>query len=272
VPTEFLTAVDLRPLRPIAAAAVGLLRALAERPSLLRRSDLDFAGAGGSTAANSALLRAFLMDRGLARVGAGGGVELIASPSRLKALAERLRGLADAAELDAGPPAVEAVVTLPSASRLASTLAGQLDAHSTRDGFAHVASHARDRLALLVPFGDAEGAELLSQMLASTPAPVRLVFVRPDSQGRRWYDPYRDRIAASGGQLIEYWIPSSVGRPETFHGKIALADDSLAYVGSSNFMNASLSGGLECGVILRGDLVRPWTVLIDALSQICLHA
>ena len=76
-------------------------------------------------------------------------------------------------------------------------------------------------------------------------------------------------IAASGGQLIEYWIPSAVGRAETFHGKLALADEHLAYVGSSNFMNASLSGGLECGVILRGDLVRPWVVLVDGLTRLC---
>jgi hypothetical protein len=194
---------------------------------------------------------------------------LAATGARLKSLADRLRGIADAAELDSGPPEVEAIVTLPPASLLAATLAGQLDAHSTRDGFAHVAMQARERLALLVPFGDVEGADLLSRMLAATPARTRLVFVRPDSQGRRWYDPFRAEIAASGGGLIEYWIPVPGGRPETFHAKVALADDRLAYVGSSNFMSASLSGGLECGIILRGEVVRPWVALVDALVRLC---
>ncbi len=160
-------------------------------------------------------------------------------------------------------------MTLPPASQLAATLAGQLDAHSTRDGFAHVALQARERLVLLVPFGDEEGAGLLSQMLATTPARTRFVFVRPDSRGRRWYDPFRAELATSGAQLVEYWIPVSGRRPETFHGKIALADDQVAYVGSSNFMSVSLSGGLECGVILRGELVRPWVFLADALVRLC---
>lgn len=266
---EILKAGELRPLRPVATAAAQLLRALVERPSLVGRSDVEFAGAGGTTAANAALVRAFLVEHGMVGRAEGGMVVLSASTVRLKALAERLQGLADAAELDAGPPAVEAVVTLPPASRLATMLASRLDAHSTRDGFAHVAAHASNRLALLVPFGDAEGAGLLAQMLASTPASVRQVFVRPDSQGRRWYEPFREMLAANGGDLIEYWIPNSNGRAETFHGKIALADDDLAYVGSSNFMNASLAGGLECGVILRGDLARPWAVLIDALDRLC---
>lgn len=266
---DALTALDLRPLRPIAGAAAALLRALANRPSLIRRSDIDFAGAGGTTAANAALTRAFLQAHGLVRVGSGVASELTASTSRLRSVADRLRGLADAAELDAGLPSVEAVVTLPTTTRLAATLAGRLDAHSTADGFAHVAAHAKDRLALLVPFGDAEGAALLAQMLATTSAPFRRVFVRPDSQGRRWYEPFRATFAASGGQLVEYWIPTLGGRAETFHAKIALADDDLAYVGSSNFMNASLSGGLECGVILRGDPVKPWSALIDALESLC---
>jgi hypothetical protein len=269
VPTESLTAVELRPLRTIAAAAAGLLRAMSERSSLARRSDVELAGAGGTTAANAALVRAFLLRQGMARLRSDGTAELIASAVRLKSIAERLRGLADAAELDAGPPTVEAVVTLPSASRLAATLGGRLDAHSTRDGFTHVATHAKERLALLVPFGDAEGAELLVQMLCSTPAPVRLVFVRPDSQGRRWYEPFRVKLTASGARILEYWMPNPTGRPETFHGKVALADDNLAYVGSSNFMTSSLEGGLECGVIPRGDLVRPWSILVNSLDQVC---
>ncbi len=269
MPPDSLTAVELRPLRPIAAAAAGLLRAMSERPSLVRRSDIALAGAGGTTAANAALVRAFLLQQGMARARSDGVAELVVSAVRLKSIAERLRGLADAAELDAGAPTVEAVVTLPSASRLAATLGGQLVAHSTRDGFAHVATHAKERLALLVPFGDADGAELLVQMLRTTPAPVRLVFVRPDSQGRRWYEPFREKLTVNGARILEYWIPNAIGRPETFHAKIALADDNLAYVGSSNFMTSSLEGGLECGVILHGDLVRPWSILLDSLNQVC---
>ncbi|MGH3428810.1 MAG: hypothetical protein ACRDQZ_14795 [Mycobacteriales bacterium] len=266
---EALTAAQLQRLRPIAGAAASVLRAIADRPGLARRSDVELAGAGATTAANAALLRSVLLELGLARSTRGGRLELATSAGRLRSLADRLRGLADAAELDAGPPRVEAIVTLPPTSRLASTLSGQLDAHSTRDGFTHAALQARERLVLLVPFGDSEGATLLLRMLATTPAPRRLVFVRPDSMGRRWYDPFRSRIEGTGARLVEYWLPAPSARPETFHAKIALADELLAYVGSSNFMSASLSGGLECGVILRGEHVRPWVVLVDALIRLC---
>ena len=264
---EALTAGNLRTLKPIAGSAAVLIGVLADRPGVLRRSDRDWAGLAGTTAAHAALVRAFLLDQGLATLGPA--PQATAAPTALRALAARLRGLADAAELDVGGPEAEAVVTLPSGSRLEAALADRLDAHATRDGFAHVAAHASRRLALLVPFGDAEGAAFLGHMLASCPAPVRRVYVRPDSKGRRWYEPYRSMIADRGGDLVEYWIPSASGRAETFHAKLALADDRLAYVGSSNLMSASLAGSLECGVILRGELVRPWVTLFDALEQTC---
>jgi len=168
VQSDSITAGTLRRLRPVAAAASALFRALAERPSLVRRSDVEFAGAGGTTAASAALVRAFLLQHGLARLKSEDTAELIASAVRLRSFAERLRGLADAAELDAGPPTVEAVVTLPSASRLAATLGGRLDAHSTRDGFTHVATHAKERLAL--------GA--------------RLACEKPYTSRDAWRDPY----------------------------------------------------------------------------------
>lgn len=260
---ETLTAESLRPLRPIAGSAATLVGVLADRPGVLRRPDRDWAGLAGTTAAHAARVRAFLLEQGFATS------QTAATPTALRTLAARLRGLADASELDVAGPEVEAVVTLPIGSRLEAAFADRLDAHATRDGFAHVAAHASRRLALLVPFGDAEGAAFLGEMLATCPAPVRRVYVRPDSKGRRWYEPYRTMIADRGGDLVEYWIPSPSGRAETFHAKLALADDRLAYVGSSNLMSVSLSGSLECGVILRGDLVRPWVALFDALEQTC---
>jgi hypothetical protein len=184
-----------------------------------------------------------------------------------------MRGIADAAAMDAGPPIVEAVVTLPPpGSALRSALGERLDAHATRDGFGYVATSARERLVFLVPFIDATGAETLGRLLMASPANERIVVVRPDARGVRWHSEYVSLFCSAGARIFEYWrLPSSSSpnaRPETFHAKIALADADLAYVGSSNFMISSLDGNLECGVLVRGETARVIDTVIAAVLAV----
>ncbi len=264
-----LRARDLAPLRPFALAAASVLRCLSERPGLVGATDLVLAGQAGTTAANAATVSRLLRSWDWVRSGTGGR-PTIASRPLLLSLADRLVGLADADELDAGPLEVEPVVTLPPGGQLTSALDGRLNAHFTPDGFAHVAANAKRRLTLLVPFIDEQGAAVLGKLLSNTPAPDKTVFVRPDRGGRYWHKDYDRYLASSGTRFLYYWFAGEDGRrSETFHAKIAIADDNLAYVGSSNFMATSLEHSLEAGVLLRGDLVRPWADLIDTLEAVC---
>ncbi len=178
--------------------------------------------------------------------------------------------MADADELDAGPPSVEPVVTLPANGLLAKALNGRLNVHATRDGFAHVAANATRRLTFLVPFIDQQGAGVLRDLLANTPAAAKTVFVRPDHRGVYWHQKYAAELRPTGVRFLAYFVENDAKKwEETFHAKLALADDDLAYVGSSNFMSTSLVHSLEAGVLLRGDQVKPWVDLIDTLEVVC---
>jgi hypothetical protein len=251
----------LRRLRRIADRAALVAAALGRQPSLVSCADVEIAAKAGTVpAAVSELVRA-LTEWGWIE-GVGSARRLLVESGWVTALSWRLHGIADCASMDAGPRMVEPVITLPvGAKRLRAALTDELDAHATRDGFAHVAANARNRLVFLVPFIDATGADVLVRMLHSTPATERVIVVRPDSHGTRWYSPH------------QYWhlpviAPSQAMRPETFHAKLAMADHELAYVGSSNLMASSLDDSLECGVLVRGESAGVFGALIDAVLAI----
>jgi len=163
------TAADLAQLRPIADRAALVVAALAGQPTLAGASDLTLSAAAGTGASIASATRRVLASWGWVGNSVGAPHPTLVSSQRLLALSRRLRGIADAAALDEGPPVVEAVVTLPSAGgALRAVLGGRPDALATRDGFGHVAASARNRLVFLAPFVDAPGAEALVGMLAAT--------------------------------------------------------------------------------------------------------
>lgn len=268
------TASELLQLRAIADRAALVITVLAERPSMAGESDLALSAAAGTGAAVASATTRILVSWGWIKEAVDSPRRTAVPPQRLLALSNRLRGIADVAAMDAGPPIVEAVVTLPSmGGALRSVLGESLDAHTTRDGFGHVAASAKRRLVFLVPFVDAVGSEALLRMLATTPATEKLVVVRPDSRGTRWHIPHMLALTSVGARVVEYWRAPPPGsphdaRPETFHAKIALADCELAYVGSSNLMVSSLDGSLECGVLVRGEPARVVGTLIDAVLAV----
>jgi hypothetical protein len=260
-------------LRHIADRASLVAAALGRHPTLASYTDVAIAAEAGTIAAAASAVTRSLEEWGWLG-GRGSARSLLVEPDRLTALSWQLQGLADATTMDAGPPMVEPVVTLPFGQTLLRTVLGErLDAHATRDGFAHVAACARARLVFLVPFMDTMGADVLVRMLAATPAIERVVVVRPDSRGVRWYPPHLPALHSVGTRVVEYWHPPSRGAPqdvraETFHAKLALADRDLAYVGSSNMMMSSLDGSLECGVLVRSGPARVFGTLVDAVLAI----
>ena len=120
---------------------------------------------------------------------------------------------------------------------------------------------------------DAAGADLLVRLLATTRSVERVVVVRPDSHGYRWYLSHLPALRSPGARVLEFWRAPHAGtapnsRPETFHAKMALADRELAYVGSSNFMVSSLQESLECGVLVRGAPARVFAAVVDAVLAV----
>ena len=117
-------------------------------------SDLTLSAAAGTGASVASATRRVLASWGWIEETQGSIRQTTISWERLRAPSYRVRGIADAAVLDEGPPIVEAVVALPSVGgALRALLGGTLDAHATRDGFGHVAASALNRLVFWSHYG-----------------------------------------------------------------------------------------------------------------------
>jgi phosphatidylserine/phosphatidylglycerophosphate/cardiolipin synthase-like enzyme len=55
---------------------------------------------------------------------------------------------------------------------------------------------------------------------------------------------------------------------ETFHAKLIVADDTLAYVGSANLLNSSEGLSLETGLLVDGSAAVQVARLVDAVLRI----
>jgi phosphatidylserine/phosphatidylglycerophosphate/cardiolipin synthase-like enzyme len=258
-------AATLLTLKPWARAAAAVVRAVAARPMLVSASDEDIASAAGTNVGLAAKAVEFIRVHHLAEADA----DRSEVSARLQRLSWRLEGVADVHESESRDSATEIVLTIPSEQAdLVRRLPDNLDAIQTRDGFQHVAAQAISNLTFLVPFIDESGARALVDSLTKSPALHRIVVVRPDSRGRRWYADHVRAIAMANARIVEYWSPAREGGwNETFHAKIAIADTTVAYIGSANWMDASLERSLECGVLLRGKPLRPLRSVVDAVVE-----
>lgn len=247
-----------------------VLLGLAERPGLLGSRDARIAATIQAQASDVSLVVSRLGRWGWISADGGTGRRLRASSEDLRRLADRLTGMFEALHLRERPQVVP-IVTLPErAKALRTAMERDPSVYETKDGFAHVASRARRRLVLLMPFVDGYGVKTLCEMVrASIPATV---IVRPDSKGERHYLKHLPALRECGVSILEYWVEHSGGADgnpiETFHAKLVVADDDLVYVGSSNLMVSSLERGLECGVILEGEPARPFISVADAVVSV----
>ena len=54
---------------------------------------------------------------------------------------------------------------------------------------------------------------------------------------------------------------------QTFHAKVVLCDDDVAYVGSSNLNAASLEHSMEMGVAMEGKAARDIAIVVEAVLK-----
>ena len=163
------------------------------------------------------------------------------------------------------------VVTMPPLpSRLADALAADIASEyvalaRTTDAFTHLASLARERFTIMIPFIDSVGAGWAAELFESTAAAERVLVLRDASQLLSCGTAGR-RVEASTTRIIDYGGADL--KNETFHAKIVLADGVAAYVGSANLLKRSKSTNLECGMLVEGPAVGAVKVLLDAVTTI----
>lgn len=145
----------------------------------------------------------------------------------------------------------------------------------TERAFLGMAGQARQRVVVMTPFLDLEGADWLRELFSRVaPSVARVLILRwLDAPGRQDYPVGYERIAPwlhdQGVRVLNYSVPRLGAQGfETFHAKLVLCDEEHAYVGSTNITAASLSHSMEMGVALRGKAAREVAVVVEAVMAV----
>ena len=169
---------------------------------------------------------------------------------------------------------VEVVLTPPGKpSQLASALRAhgwvEADLQHTESILRHLATQATERFAVLSPFLDTGGTEHLLGLFNATLPNVNRVLVTRSQGGSlpSALQAVMPALTELGVAVHDYWLPRGWGY-ETFHAKVLLADAKMAYLGSANMTQASLSLSMELGTLLKGRSVNTLVSVVDAILAI----
>jgi len=146
----------------------------------------------------------------------------------------------------------------------------------TGEIFDHLAHQAVRSLIVMTPFLDKAGAKFLLRLFSNVRDGVEkkliLRFLSLGSSYSKYPSGYpliRDDLKAMGVEVYDYAIKrENTTLLETFHAKTILSDDTMAYIGSSNFDYYSLENSMELGVFVTGDPVRLVRNIIRSILSI----
>jgi hypothetical protein len=176
------------------------------------------------------------------------------------------------------PATTELAVTMPLVPKylereLAATLGRPGGFLTTTGAFTRLAQAASRRLAVMTPFVDEGGFRWLHRIFEATqPSCQRVLVLRNcDQYTAEIGVVHSEWLRALQVSIHDYHLSHDEGRNlpiETFHAKLIVADDSLAYVGSANFLSSSESLCLETGLLIEGAAASDAARLIDAVLRI----
>lgn len=171
------------------------------------------------------------------------------------------------------------VITLPArASQIERSLTKNQDASvffATDEVFTHLANRAKRRLVIATPFIDDTGFRWASSMFEATQAGERILLCRDFDDIKRLSLDAVAHLKRLNVRVYEYRLSyegsNGASVMETFHAKVVLADQTVSYIGSANFLRSSFERSVECGVLLEGDEVQKIHDLIEAMLNISMH-
>jgi len=202
------------------------------------------------------------------------------TPAELLRLANLLTGADHFRRMRLNPAVIELAITMP---LVPSFLERELPAAlgrpggflSTEAAFTRLAQAAVRRLVVMTPFIDAEGFRWLRRIFEAAPPECRKILILRNAdryavelgvEHADWlrglqvsvHDYHLSHDAASGRQLPI----------ETFHAKLVVADETLAYVGSANLLSSSEGLCLETGFLVEGAAASDIARLADAVLRV----
>ena len=171
---------------------------------------------------------------------------------------------------------VDVVLTAPPAPskvslQLESMLEGTVGFRDTRQLLPAIAESAHRSFIIMTPYLDSLGAQVVRQLFERTPAPDRCLVLRSNKDGSPpdGLMTIQDELERRCVDVINFRIdrPDSTST-ETFHAKVVLADDTAAYVGSSNMNQWSFEYSLELGLLVRGKAAARISMLLRAIRSV----
>ena len=201
------------------------------------------------------------------------------SPELLR-LAQVLSGAEHFRRMRLNPAMTELAATMPLApSHLAKELApaaGRPGGYlSTSAAFMRLAQTASHRLVVMTPFIDGGGFRWLRRVFEAARAHVERIVILRDAN-RYAVEPsveHADWLNALLISIRDYHLAhdGTTGRAlpvETFHAKLLLADEALAYVGSANLLSSSEELSLETGLLVDGAAAVQVARLVDGVLRV----
>ena len=167
-----------------------------------------------------------------------------------------LAGVAVMAAIRPEAGTFRAVVTPPPnpsafAKALQSTGMARADLMDTASAMRQVASAAHRDLVMLTPFANEQGLSFVADLFEISPATNRTLILRARNSGtRRALEGIKDRLRDLRVRVLDYVLDLGDGNYETFHAKVVLADEQMAYVGSANMLHYARNS-MELGVLRR---------------------
>ncbi len=238
------------------------------------------ASASGTDAGHASQILAGLAGTGLCTTTADDSWLCEYAPAELRRLAQVLSGADHFRRMRLNPAAVELAVTMPLIpsyleKELAATLGRPGGFLTTTAAFARLAQAASRRLVVMTPFIDAGGFRWLRRVFEATCADCERIVVLRDTdkytvelgvQHANWLRALR--VSVRDYHLSHATTGVRALPIETFHAKLIVADDTLAYVGSANLLNSSEGLSLETGLLVEGAAAVQATRLVDAVLRV----
>lgn len=267
---------------PWPGTAARLLEGLASLgPGTWSLSQICRAAASGTEPGHASQVLAGLAVAGICATGAAKeSWDCQYAPAERFRIAHLLTGAEHFRRMRINPAITELAITMPLVpSYLEKELAVALGRPggflTTSSAFARVAQAAAERLVVMSPFIDAGGFRWLRRVFELAPPACQKILVLRDT------DRYSIELSVEHAEWLrgfqvsvrDYHLShdASTGRAlpiETFHAKLALADNTLAYIGSANLLGSSERVSLEAGVLVEGAAAADVGRLVDALLRI----
>lgn len=170
---------------------------------------------------------------------------------------------------------VDVVLTRPPSpskmsNELEKMLAGSWKIRDTKTLLPGIAESAKDSFTIMTPFFDEIGAAVVLNLFSQTNATRKHLILRenPDGTAPVGLKTIGEQLMNIEVEVYNFRLLKEDNSTETFHAKVVLADQTLAYVGSSNMNKWSFNYSLELGLFVEGQAADKISNILKAVRNV----